>query len=82
MLEFLPAKYKVSSSGGYQEYEQSKGVMLCIIRCIMGDFEFVRRYRSDEYKTVFPKMTEDLDRIISYLPEMERSWREKGYVSI
>ena len=82
MLEFLPAKYKVSSSGGYHEYEQSQGIMLCIIRCILGDFEFVRRYRSDEYKTIFPKMTEGLDKIIAYVPQMEKSWREKGYVSV
>ncbi|WP_308720557.1 hypothetical protein [Komagataeibacter xylinus] len=82
MLEFLPAKYKVSSSGGYREYEQSQGVMLCIIHCILGDFEFVRRYRSDEYKAVFPKKTDDLDKIIECLPQMEKSWREKGYVSV
>ncbi|WP_241694534.1 hypothetical protein [Komagataeibacter melomenusus] len=82
MLEALPAKYKASSSGGYQEYEHSRGVMLCIIRCMLGDFEFVRRYRSAEYRTIYPKMTEDLDKIMAYLPQMEKSWLEKGYVSI
>nr|WP_276509899.1 hemagglutinin repeat-containing protein [Gluconacetobacter entanii] len=82
MLEELPARYAVTASGGYKEYEQERGVMLCIVRCILGDFEFVKRYRSDEYKTVFPKMTEDLDKIIACLPQMKKSWQEKGCVSV
>ncbi|ATU72308.1 hypothetical protein CT154_05125 [Komagataeibacter xylinus] len=82
MLEELPARYAVTASGGYKEYEQERGVMLCIVRCILGDFEFVKRYRSNEYKTIFPKMTEDLDKIIACLPQMEKSWQEKGYVSV
>lgn len=82
MLEALPPKYKASSSGGYQEYEHSRGVMLCIIRCMLGDFEFVRRYRSDAYKTKYPKMMDDLDKIMAYLPQMEKSWQEKGRISI
>lgn len=82
MLKALPARYKVSASGGYQEYEKSRGVMLCLIRCILGDFEFVRHYRSDDYKTIFPKRVEDLDKIIAYLPQMKKSLQEKGYVSV
>lgn len=73
MLESLPEKYRISSSGRCQEYEKSKGVMLCITRCMLGDFEFVKRYRSDGYKTVYLKTTEYLDKIIMYIPQMEKS---------
>ncbi len=68
MLRAFYPKYKASLFGGYQEYERSRGVMLCIIRCMLGDFAFVRRYKSDEYKTICPKMTDDLDKIMAYLP--------------
>jgi hypothetical protein len=48
----------------------SKGVLMCIARIILGDFDFVERYRGDNFKTIFPKRLDEIDKIISVLPDI------------
>jgi hypothetical protein len=82
LLKAMPPKYtpKKSFSGSYDVYERQKGVMMCIVRLVLGDFEFVERYRSDEYQTVYPKRTVELDKVIAALPELKKRYAETGSV--
>ncbi|MGO4569269.1 hypothetical protein AB4Z52_30535 [Rhizobium sp. 2YAF20] len=56
------------------------GVMVCVVRILLGDFDFVEHYRSDEYKTGKPKRIADLDKIIAALPELRKRYTETGTV--
>jgi hypothetical protein len=46
----------------------------------LGDFDFVVRYRSDDFKTIYPKRTEELNKIIAKLPELKKRYAETGSV--
>jgi hypothetical protein len=80
-LKNLPPKYKTRHSNSpYDEMDKQKGVMICIVRILLGDFDFVEYYRNDEYKTDFPKSIDDLDKIIAALPELKKRYAETGKV--
>lgn len=79
-LKALPPKYTPRNQAPYREFEQQKGVMMCVVRLVLGDFEFVERYCSDEYQTSYPKRTVELDKIIAVLPDLKRSYAETGSV--
>lgn len=79
LLRNLPPKY-TPSKGEYEEMEMQKGVMFCITRIMLGDFDFIGHYRSDAFKTEKPKRIKDLDAIIAALPELKRRYEETGSV--
>jgi hypothetical protein len=81
LLSALPAMYETRHvNSPYDQLEKMKGVMLCLVHIVLGDFDFVEAYRDDSYKTIFPKRTQDLDRIISALPEIKKRYAETGSV--
>jgi len=74
LLRHLPIDQKTEGA------EESMGVMLCIAHVLLGDFEFVERYRSDDFKTELPKRLKEVDAIIAALPELKRRYAETGSV--
>jgi hypothetical protein len=73
-LRALPPQYQTfSDTIPYDEFVRSKGVMLCMARVLVGESGWVEYYRSDNYKTVFPKRTAELDKIVGALSELEKS---------
>jgi len=81
LLKNLPPKYKTRHANSpYDEMEKQKGVMICLVHLLLGDFDFVLNYRSDDYKTIFPKRKKELDDIIASLPELKRRYAETGSV--
>jgi hypothetical protein len=81
LLRALPAKYTTRHERSpYDEMDRWKGVMMCLIHVLLGDFDFVDRYRSDDFETTFPKRTDDLDKIVAALPELQRRYAETGSV--
>jgi hypothetical protein len=80
-LKALPPKYETRHvNSPYDEFEQQKGVMVCLVHLLLGDFDFVLKYQSDDYKTIFPKRKKELDAIIASLPELKRRYAETGSV--
>jgi hypothetical protein len=78
-LRGLPPQYETfSDTVLYDEFEQSKAVMLCIVRVLIGEPGFVEDYRSDSYKTIFPKRIKELDNIIAALPELKKLASERA----
>ncbi len=74
-LRNLPPRYTPRSEKiPYDEFEQQKGVMMCIVRALLGDFDFVHRYRDDTYQTIFPKRVTELDNLIAALPELKKQY--------
>lgn len=79
-LRNLPPKYETRASTiPYDEYERQKGIMLCIVHMLLGDFDYVERYSSDEYKTLFPKRP-DLANIVAALPGLKKKYAETGKI--
>ncbi|SDR55057.1 hypothetical protein SAMN05443245_7580 [Paraburkholderia fungorum] len=79
LLRALPAKYATRhANSANDELEKQKGVMLCIVRILVGDFDYVERYRSDEFQTVFPKRVNELDKIVARMPELRKRFVEQG----
>jgi len=77
LLRSLPPKYELSH--GYDDrMEMQNGVMVCIARILVGDFDFVEYYRSDDFKTGKPKRIAELDKLIAALPELKRRYAETG----
>jgi hypothetical protein len=80
LLRHLPTHYKwmekgMGNSGALGSfYEGDDGIMLCLAALCVGDFEFLDRYASDDFKTTFPKNKEALEKIIAALPEFRRSF--------
>ncbi len=52
----------------------------CLGAIVLGNFEFVERYCSDEFETRTPKRMQDLNRIVAALPELKRRFAETGNV--
>jgi hypothetical protein len=77
LLRHLPTSEKIGSQGGM---EAGQGVCQCIAHVLLGDFDFVEYYRSDDFKTVYPKRIEALDKIIAALPELKGRYAETGQV--
>ncbi|WP_123863713.1 hypothetical protein [Burkholderia plantarii] len=80
LLRGLPAKYLTRNKIPYDEMEKQKGVILCVVRILLGDFDFVERYADADFKTIFPKRTDELDRIVAALPELKKLYAEAGSV--
>jgi hypothetical protein len=80
LLNGLPPKYVPSNQIVYDEMERHKGVMVCIVRILLGDFDFVERYASDDFVTTFPKRRAELDKVIAALPDLKRRYAETGSV--
>ncbi|PXX45215.1 hypothetical protein [Undibacterium pigrum] len=71
-LRNLPPKYTPGSDKvPYDEFERSKGVMVCIARALTGDFDFTYNYRDDSYSTVFPKRIKEIDSLLEIIPELK-----------
>ncbi len=82
-LRGLPAKYATRHvNSPYDEMDKHKGVMMCLVHVLLGDFEFVEYYYSDEFKTPFPKVIHDLEKIIVALPELKKSYIETATVNL
>jgi hypothetical protein len=79
-LQNLPAKYTTHNEIPYDEMERLKGVMVCLVRIILGEFEFVEQYQADDFKTVFPKRTNELGKIMLALPGLKKRYAESGSV--
>ena len=78
-LEHLPPRYETRHVNlPYDEMERQKGVMMCIVRILLGDFDFVKRYRSDGFDTIYPKRIMELDKIISALPDLNARYMNHG----
>jgi hypothetical protein len=79
-LRNLPPRYETRASTiPYDQFERHKGIMLCIVHMLLGDFEFAERYASDDYQTIFPKRPE-LANIVAALPELKRKYAETGRI--
>lgn len=83
LLKNLPPRYEVTPhfTVPYSEMEKQKGVMMCIVHVLLGDFDFVEHYRSDGFETVYPKRTADLDKLIAALPALKKRYTETGSVT-
>lgn len=79
MLCNLPPKY-VPATGANEEMEMQPGLMICVTRILQGDFDFVERYASDDYKTLRPKREVELNKIVAALPDLKRKYAETGSV--
>lgn len=79
-LESLPAKYETRNEIIYDEWERQKGVVMCAVRLLLGDFDFVERYRSDDFKTIYPKRISEIENIIKMIPDLKRRYAETGSV--
>ncbi|WP_150661925.1 hypothetical protein [Pandoraea sputorum] len=80
-LEALPAKYPTwHINSPYDEWEEWKGIAMCLVRILIGDFNFVERYGSADFETIFPKRTTEIDVILKSLPELRARYNEKGSV--
>ncbi|MBB2984543.1 hypothetical protein FHX57_006346 [Paraburkholderia tropica] len=80
LLKNLPAVYTTRNEIPYDEMERQKGVVMCIVHIILGDFDFLRRYRSEDFKTVFPKRVRELEKIVAVLPDLKARFAETGSV--
>jgi len=76
----LPAKYTTRNEIPYDETERQKGVIMCLVHILLGDFDFVNLYRSEDFKTVFPKRVGDLNKIVAMLPDLKARFAETGSV--
>lgn len=86
LLRHLPVSYQwmdkgIGNSGQMGSfYEEGDGIVHCLAAIILGDFDFVERYRSDEFKTMTPKRMHEIDKIMSVFPELKRRFAETGSV--
>ena len=84
LLRHLPVTYRwmdqgVGNSGQMGSfYEQADGIIHCLAAIVVGDFEFVERYQSDDIKTSMPKRVQDLEKIKNALPELRRRYEATG----
>lgn len=81
LLKALPPLYTTRHENSpYDQMEQQKGVQVCIVHTLLGDFEFVEHYLSDEFRSIFPKRTDELIKIVDALPRLKKLYRENGSV--
>jgi hypothetical protein len=81
LLRALPAKYTTRHANSpYDEMDRWKGVMVCVIHVLLGDFDFVDRYLGDDFETIFPKRKDDLEKIVAAMPDLKRHYAETGSV--
>lgn len=86
LLRNLPVSYQwmdkgIGNSGQMGSfYEETDGIVHCLAAIILGNFDFVERYRTDEFKTMAPKRMHEIDKIVSALPELNRRFAATGSV--
>ncbi|WP_143708193.1 hypothetical protein [Ralstonia pickettii] len=81
LLRGLPAKYETRHPNSpYDEMDMGKGVTLCLVKVLLGDFDFVGHYMSDDFKTIFPKSMPELQKIADALPALKQRYAETGSV--
>ncbi|NYH24792.1 hypothetical protein [Paraburkholderia bryophila] len=81
LLKALPPVYTTRHENSpYDQMELQKGVQVCLAHTLLGDFEFVESYLSDEFRTIFPKRTDELKKIVDALPRLKKLYRENGSV--
>lgn len=81
-LGHLPTTFKWMA-GGWPDgsfYDGQDGIMLCVAALVRGDFDFVERYASDDFKTGRPKREVELSKIMAALPGLKRKYAEMGTV--
>jgi hypothetical protein len=80
-LENLPPRYTTRHINlPYDELERQKGIMMCIVRVLLGDFDFVERYQSSDFRTIYPKRANELTKLIEALPTLRKRFEETGSV--
>ncbi|NKA72562.1 hypothetical protein GO285_01464 [Ralstonia solanacearum] len=80
-LKGLPAKYETRHPNSpYDQMDGGKGVALCLVKILLGDFDFIGHYMSDDFKTIFPKQMNELQKIADALPDLKRRYTETGSV--
>jgi hypothetical protein len=78
-LRSLPPRYTTRAATiPYDEFERNKGVMFCIVRMLLGDFDFTEKYVSESYQTIFPKRMDVLNKLTEALPELKRQYAATG----
>jgi len=81
LLKALPPKYTTRhEKSPYDQLEMQKGIEYCIVRVLLGDFEFPLQYQSDDFKTIFPKRIDELAKIIEALPALKDRYAGMGQV--
>jgi hypothetical protein len=81
LLRHLPVGYKDRCKElDYDFYEGINGIAHCLAAIVIGNFDFVERYASNEFKTIVPKNEEDLKKILAALPELRRKFELTGKV--
>ncbi|MBX3585257.1 MAG: hypothetical protein KF796_01345 [Ramlibacter sp.] len=81
-LNHLPTGFKKREAGYVENafYEDLGGIMLCIAALVRGDFAFVEKFASDDFKTLIPKREVELKKILAALPDLRRQFAETGKV--
>lgn len=82
LLGNLPPKYIPGCDKvPYDEFERSKGVMVCIAHALIGDFDFAQKYREDNYSTIFPKKIREIDRLLEVMPQLKIQYGKASNVT-
>lgn len=81
LLRNLPTGYHRDDNWGSGVfYENLGGISHCLAACVLGDFDFVERYASPDFKTMGTKREVELGKILTALPELKRKFAETGSV--
>jgi hypothetical protein len=75
-----PALEELLKGWGDQYYENISGILHCLAAIVVGNFDFVERYASDDFKTITPKRETELQKIMAALPEFKRKFAATGKV--
>jgi hypothetical protein len=77
LLRHLPTTYEwmdkgISNTGVPGSfYEEDDGIVMCLAAIVLGDIEFVERYATDSFQTMYPKREEELRAILAALPDLK-----------
>jgi len=86
LLRHLPASYQwmdkgIGNSGQMGSfYEETDGIIHCLAAIILGNFDFVERYCSDEFETMAPKRMQEVGKLVSVLPDLKQQFAQTGGV--
>lgn len=64
----------------YMFCEGSSGPAQCLLRIVVGNFDFVEQFASGVLEGVYDKRTAELNKILAALPELKRKFAETGSV--
>lgn len=88
LLRNLPAGFKdrapeLEALMGHMNnyfYENIDGIFRCLAAVVLGNFDFVEHYASDDFKTTVPKREVELKKLLDALPELKRQFAQTGKV--